>query len=578
MRLGARFIRSRNLAATWSACSSSRATLGFPWCVARPGAGGAESTLDTPPNWSPDGCWTRGYATRITSHIWAVWQPEWITSHVQRYRMSVSIIEGEEEVTAERPQVATLSAGQSALQSFTSQSKPLLRPPVTPCTATMRHNSGIWRLKALMLLNILYCVAQMFAALWVDSLAMLSDAFHTLSDIVAIAVALYAETVKGRGRSDTMTFGWGRAEVIGGLVNAVCLITLCFYVLMDAIPRFIRPPAIDANWTYIGIALAGFPINLLGALLFCGKDAENGPTVRHAHSHGGKPCDGHGHGHGHGRGEPGGISAWLSGHGYNVNLWAIVIHSLADAFASLFVSTSALLIHYYSHTNMCPQPSDELNNGSCRDEYPKSYPLCHCNWVDYTDPMASVLLVFAIAYTTIPFMRDTIHILMQGTPTDLALGSLRRDLQHVDDVVNVSDLHVSQITSTGGAIGTVRIRTQNGMLGNSLRRQRLLTNLKRCFHGYNITVTAAMGTGTGTGTGTGMGMGTGMGAVMSVRIMATGTDMATGMGTSMGTGMGTIMGTGMGTSMGTSVGMGTASMIVRTIVTISVTVTTIVVV
>ena len=101
--------------------------------------------------------------------------------------MSVSINECEEEGAAERPQLVISSAGQRALQTLTSQSKPLLRPPVTPRTAKMRHNSGIWRLKVLMMLNIMYCVAQMFAALWVDSLAMLSDAFHTLSDVVAYA-------------------------------------------------------------------------------------------------------------------------------------------------------------------------------------------------------------------------------------------------------------------------------------------------------------------------------------------------------------------------------------------------------
>ena len=55
--------------------------------------------------------------------------------------------------------------------------------------AERARRAGICRLHVLLWLNLVYCGAQLFAARWVDSLAMLSDAFHTLSDVVAIGIA-----------------------------------------------------------------------------------------------------------------------------------------------------------------------------------------------------------------------------------------------------------------------------------------------------------------------------------------------------------------------------------------------------
>lgn len=72
----------------------------------------------------------------------------------------------------------------------------------------------------------------------VNSLSLVADAFHMLSDILALGVAIYAIQIAKKAGNSTYTYGWQRAEVIGALVNAVFLIALCFTIFIEAIKRF----------------------------------------------------------------------------------------------------------------------------------------------------------------------------------------------------------------------------------------------------------------------------------------------------------------------------------------------------
>ena len=67
-----------------------------------------------------------------------------------------------------------------------------------------------------------------------------------------------------------MSFGWARTEILGGLTNGCFLLSLSLYIVLEAIPRFIRPPKIDAGWPFIAVAAAGVILNTVGTLVFAG--------------------------------------------------------------------------------------------------------------------------------------------------------------------------------------------------------------------------------------------------------------------------------------------------------------------
>lgn len=145
------------------------------------------------------------------------------------------------------------------------------------------------RLLCMLLLTFGFFIVEVVVSRITSSLAMLSDSFHMLSDVIALVVALVAVRFAEQTQSTNKnTFGWIRAEVMGALVNAVFLTALCFTIILEAIERFTEPHEIDRPDVVIGVGAAGLLINLLGLCLFHGHAGGGG-----GHSHGG-----HGHSHG----------------------------------------------------------------------------------------------------------------------------------------------------------------------------------------------------------------------------------------------------------------------------------------
>ncbi|XP_012870738.1 PREDICTED: zinc transporter 1 [Dipodomys ordii] len=157
---------------------------------------------------------------------------------------------------------------------------------------------GCWgrnrgRLVCMLMLTFMFMVLEVVVSRVTASLAMLSDSFHMLSDVLALVVALVAERFARRTHATQKnTFGWIRAEVMGALVNAIFLTGLCFAILLEAIERFIEPHEMQQPLIVLGVGVAGLMVNVLGLCLFH-HHSGFGQDAGHGHSHGG-----HGHGHG----------------------------------------------------------------------------------------------------------------------------------------------------------------------------------------------------------------------------------------------------------------------------------------
>ena len=121
----------------------------------------------------------------------------------------------------------------------------------------------------MLLLTFMFMVLEVVVSRVTTSLAMLSDSFHMLSDVLALVVALVAERFARRTHATQKnTFGWIRAEVMGALVNAIFLTGLCFAILLEAIERFIEPHEMQQPLVVFGVGVAGLVVNVLGLCLF----------------------------------------------------------------------------------------------------------------------------------------------------------------------------------------------------------------------------------------------------------------------------------------------------------------------
>jgi cobalt-zinc-cadmium efflux system protein len=140
-----------------------------------------------------------------------------------------------------------------------------------------RHGSGETAgssLKAALFISTTFLVAEFFGALYTNSLALLADAGHMLTDVAALSLSLFAMRFASRRATPRKTYGFYRVEILAALLNGVFLILVALYIFYEAFQRFGNPPEVKANWMLV-VAVVGLLANLTSAYLLFGKRHES---------------------------------------------------------------------------------------------------------------------------------------------------------------------------------------------------------------------------------------------------------------------------------------------------------------
>ncbi len=117
-----------------------------------------------------------------------------------------------------------------------------------------------------------YMAAEVIGGLLSNSLALLADAGHMLSDCAALAISLFAAWMAHRPGTSQRTFGFHRAEILAALFNASLLIAVSISILWEAWQRWRSPPEIDAGLMVL-VAVGGLVANLaMLAILHAGRN------------------------------------------------------------------------------------------------------------------------------------------------------------------------------------------------------------------------------------------------------------------------------------------------------------------
>ncbi|XP_007951057.1 zinc transporter 1 [Orycteropus afer afer] len=404
---------------------------------------------------------------------------------------------------------------------------------------------GCWgrnrgRLLCMLALTFMFMVLEVVVSRVTSSLAMLSDSFHMLSDVLALVVALVAERFARRTHATQKnTFGWIRAEVMGALVNAIFLTGLCFAILLEAIERFIEPHEMQQPLVVLGVGVAGLFVNVLGLCLF------------HHHSGFGKDS-GHGHSHGgHGRNKisrPGSsdsnvnpgkqgpdqeetntlVSNSSNSNGMNLdradseksrndamevqvngnlikepdhmeleedktgqlNMRGVFLHVFGDALGSVIVVVNALV--FYFSWKGCPEGEFCVN--PCTPDPCKAFveiinsthaPVYEAGpcWVLYLDPTLCIVMVCILLYTTYPLLKESALILLQTVPKQIDIKHLIKELRNVEGVEEVHELHVWQLAGSR-IIATAHIKCED-----PTSYMQVAKIIKDVFHNHGIHAT-----------------------------------------------------------------------------------------
>jgi cobalt-zinc-cadmium efflux system protein len=224
----------------------------------------------------------------------------------------------------------------------------------------------------------LYVLATFYFGLRAHSLALISEAGHNVSDMLAIALSFVAVYFQRRPATDEKTFGYQRAGVLAAFVNAVTLIVLAAWIAISAIHRLYAPVTVQPR-LMMYVAAAGVLMNgAIATLLWKSSD--------------------------------------------DVNIRSVFLHMLGDTLSTAAVIAGGAAIAVTGAV-----------------------------WVD---PVLSMAIAAMIIWSSMTIVRETLNILLEGTPRALQLGDIRSAIGEVPGVLDVHDLHVWSLGSASHALAS----------------------------------------------------------------------------------------------------------------------------
>lgn len=247
-----------------------------------------------------------------------------------------------------------------------------------------------------------YMLIEVIGGLLTGSLALLSDAGHMLSDAVALGATLMAFRIGEKAATHQKTFGYKRFEILVAGVNGATLVIIALMIFWEAIKRFNTPTEIASQGMLI-IATIGMLVNILVAwLMHRGSRSDDSGNSHIGHSH-----NGNSHGE---KQNPSDAKEPV-----NLNMQSAYLHVLSDLMGSVAAIIAALLMIGFG-------------------------------WL-WADVLASVIVAVLILVSGYRVVRDSVHILMEGTPKGISLESVEQRLLDHEQVQRIHDLHIWSITS-----------------------------------------------------------------------------------------------------------------------------------
>lgn len=153
-----------------------------------------------------------------------------------------------------------------------------------------------------MLVTLGFVALELVGGFLANSIALVSDAFHNLSDVPTLVISWLAIRWTERPADSEKTYGYHRAGILAAYSNAILLVLVALYILYEAYERIRTPVSVDTGWM-IWVSLVGLAVN-------------------------------------------GGITLALVRGRRDLNLRSILIHNLGDALSNIGILAGALVIHW----------------------------------------------------------------------------------------------------------------------------------------------------------------------------------------------------------------------------------------
>ncbi|GKU19255.1 unnamed protein product [Fusarium langsethiae] len=319
-----------------------------------------------------------------------------------------------------------------------------------------------------------FFAAELSVGFYTHSIALIADAFHYLSDLIGIVVALVALVLQDRAKPapQQSTYGWQRATILGAFFNGVFLLALGVSILVQAVERFVSITRDDVHVQEPKLILivgsAGLALNILVLSFLHEHDHGHGHHGHGQHNH----CDeeqhqdtdltthdtnsvcevsltsatGSHHEHRH-------VSVVIKSPGRDLGMLGVFIHVLGDAINNIGVIIAAVIIWKVE------------GNGRY-----------------YADPAVGIFISLMILGSAVPLVKNSGAILLQTAPRGINLDDIKHDIEKITGIESVHELHIwrlDQRKSIASAHIVVDDRTLEGFADKA-------KIIMECLHAYGV--------------------------------------------------------------------------------------------
>eukprot|EP00088_Acartia_fossae_P009871 TRINITY_DN14853_c0_g1_i2.p1 TRINITY_DN14853_c0_g1~~TRINITY_DN14853_c0_g1_i2.p1 ORF type:complete len:370 (-),score=87.80 TRINITY_DN14853_c0_g1_i2:1285-2337(-) len=268
------------------------------------------------------------------------------------------------------------------------------------------------RLLIACILCFLFMLGELLGGYYSGSLAIMSDAAHMFSDFGSFCISLFVIWLSEKGPRKYMTFGFYRAEALGALATVVIIFYITGILTYLAVQRIKSGDFEIQDDAMMAVAAVAVVFNIvLGLCLngMCFPGLEGGALV-HGHSHGAhsrlrEDTDVEIQSENAPRSEK------------HINIRAALIHVLGDLLQSCGVLFSSVLIKIFGD--------------SCK----------------VVDPICTLIFAVIVLFTTIGVLRDTLKILLEGTPKGIKYDRVINELTQIPEVDSVHDVNLWSLTA-----------------------------------------------------------------------------------------------------------------------------------
>jgi cobalt-zinc-cadmium efflux system protein len=227
------------------------------------------------------------------------------------------------------------------------------------------------RLMTALVITLAFVGLEAAAGLAANSLALLTDAAHNVTDVLALALSWHALRLAARPSSSSKTYGYHRAGILIALFNSTTLVVIALGIFYEAITRLMHPPEVQ-EMLLIGVGAVAFVVNLGTALIVRGGNRQD------------------------------------------INVRSAFVHLASDAASTLDAVVAGVVIYF-------------------------------TGWYAL-DAVVSLLIGGLIVWNGWQIIRETVVILMEQTPREIDMSELVHDIEHVEGVRGVHDVHAWSIT------------------------------------------------------------------------------------------------------------------------------------